>query len=79
MAIEIAETGNITVRRPNAEYLLKIRKGLVPLDEIIENAEKDIKRLDELYANSNLPDKIDDKFINDILLEIRHSLEKQKI
>ncbi len=74
MAVEIAKTGNINVRRPNAEYLLKIRKGLVSLEEIIENAENDIKGLDELYKNSNLPDKVEKEFVNDILLEIRHSL-----
>ena len=76
MAVEIAQTGNINVRRSNAEYLLKIRKGLVSLDEIIENAEKDIKGLDELYKNSNLPDSISREFVNEILLEIRHSLKK---
>jgi hypothetical protein len=74
MAVEIAETGKLNVRRPNAEYLLKIRKGLVSLDEIIDNAEKDIKNLDKLYANSNLPDKVDKEFVNEILLEIRHKL-----
>ena len=74
MAVEIAKTGTINVRRPNADYLIKIRKGLVPLDEIIENAEKDIKDLNELYANSNLPDNISPETLNEILLEIRHRL-----
>ena len=74
MAIEIAQTGNINVRRPNAEYLLKIRRGQVSLDEIIENAEKDIKSLDDIYKNSNLPDKVDKEFVNKLLLEIRHKL-----
>jgi len=74
MAMEIAQTGNIQVRRPNAEYLKKIRKGQVSLEEIIENAEKDIKGLDELYKNSNLPDKVDREFVNKLLLEIRHKL-----
>ncbi len=76
MAVEIAKTGEFNIRRSNAEYLLKIRKGLVSLDEIIENAEKDIEGLDELYKNSNLPDNVDSKFVNDILLEIRHALLK---
>lgn len=74
MAMEIAQTGNIQVRRPNAEYLLKIRRGQVPLEEIITQAEIDIIKLDELFKNSNLPDSIDKKFTNDILLKIRHSL-----
>ena len=74
MAMEIAQTGDIQVRRPNAEYLLKIRRGQVPLEEIIKQAEIDIKALDELYKNSNLPDKVDKEVVNNILLEIRHSL-----
>jgi len=74
MAMEIAQTGNIQVRRPNAEYLLKIRRGQVPLEEIISQAEIDIKALDELYKNSSLPDKVDKNVVNDILLEIRHKL-----
>lgn len=74
MAMEIAQNGTIQVRRPNAEYLKQIRKGQVSLDEIIANAEKDIKGLDELYKNSNLPDKIEKEFVNNLLLEIRHKL-----
>lgn len=74
MAMEIAQTGDIQVRRPNAEYLKKIRKGQVSLEEIIENAERDIKLLDDLYKNSNLPDKVEKEIVNEILLEIRHYL-----
>lgn len=74
MAVEIAQTGMINVRRSNADYLLKIRRGEVSLEEIIENAEADIKNLDELYKNSNLPDKVEKDVVNEILLEIRHKL-----
>jgi hypothetical protein len=72
MAIEIATDKNISVRRPNADYLLKIRRGEVLLDEIIETAEKDIERLEELYDNSDLPKSVDMDFLNELLLEIRH-------
>ena len=76
MAMEIAKTGDLNVRRPNADYLIKIRKGLVPLNEIIENAERDIKKLNELFEKSSLPDNVSDEFINEILLEIRHTVYK---
>lgn len=72
MAIEIARDKTITVLRPNAEYLLRIRKGEVPLDEIIEKAEQDIKGLDELYDKSDLPTTVDMDFVNKMLLEVRH-------
>lgn len=71
MAIEIATHKTINVRRPNAEYLLQIRKGEIPLDEIIRKAEEDIKGLDELFANSGLPAECDKDFVNDLLLQIR--------
>ena len=79
MAMEIATTGNISVRRPNAEYLLQIRRGEVSLDEIINQAEKDIKGLDELFSKSNLPDGIDLEVVNSLLLEMRHYGNKSKI
>lgn len=72
MAIEIATDKTINVRRPNADYLLKIRKGEVPLQEIIDKAEQDIIGLDEVYKNSDLPDDVDMDFSNKLLLEIRN-------
>jgi hypothetical protein len=71
VAMEIAETGKLNVRRPNADYLLSIRHGKVPLEDIIKQAEEDILKLDELYANSDLPEKVDMEFLNDLLLQIR--------
>ena len=70
-AIEIATQKTINVRRPNADYLLSIRRGEVPLNEIIEQAEKDIVGLEELFANSGLPKDVDKDFVNDLLLQIR--------
>ena len=72
MAIEIAQEKTINVLRPNAEYLLQIRRGEVPLDDIIAQAEKDIYELDTIYEKSDLPLSLDMKFINDLLLEVRY-------
>lgn len=72
VAIEIAKEGKLSVRRPNTDYLLKIKRGEVPLDAIITNAEERILGLDEIYANSNLPDNCDSEFVNKLLLEIRY-------
>lgn len=71
MAIEIATTGDLNVRRPNRDYLLSIRRGEVSLDDIINKAEEDVKGLDELYAKARLPEDSDPKFMNELLLEIR--------
>lgn len=72
MAIEIAREGRLVVRRNDAKELLKIRRGEVDLEKIIEKAEADIKMLDDVYAKSGLPDAVDMGFVNDLLLQVRH-------
>lgn len=70
-AKEIATLKTIQVRRPNAEYLLKIRKGLVPLQEIIDQSEQDIADLNLIFQNSDLPEDIDPNFTQELLTQIR--------
>lgn len=71
IAKEIAETGTFSVRRPNADYLLKIKHGKVPLKHIMDYANNQIAGLKELYDNSNLPDDVDPAFVKELLLKIR--------
>ena len=70
-ALEIAETGNLTVFRPNAAELLKIRKGECDLNEIIEQCEEKIAKMDELFRQSNLPDTVSLDFKHDLILQVR--------
>ena len=76
MAREIAEGKGINVKRENDDYLISIRKGEVDLQTLIDNAEKDIKEIDELFANSNLPSNVSDGLINEILINIRKETYK---
>lgn len=76
MAIEIAEQKKVIVRRPDAEELLRIRNGEAEYDDLLNEAETSIKLLDELYLNSDLPDKIDPQFVNDILINFRKNYYK---
>lgn len=71
VALEIATERTITVHRPNTDYLLRIRRGEVPFQEILAKAEEDIKNLDSLYENSSLPDNPDPGFVKNLLLDIR--------
>jgi hypothetical protein len=71
MAKEIATEGIINVRRPNADYLLSIRKGLVEPEKLIAEMTQDIKDLDELFKNSNLPVDCDKDVVNNLLIKIR--------
>lgn len=73
-AIEIATEGNLTIRRPNRDELLAIRKGDVPLSDIISKAEEDIRLMDQLYKSSKLPNEVDPEFVNDLLLAVREAV-----
>ena len=70
-AFEIASEGTLNVRRPNREELLKIRRGEVDLKSVIDKAEEDIKKLDEIYTKCNLPDEVSIDLLDDLLLELR--------
>jgi predicted nucleotidyltransferase len=59
---EIAEGKGIIVRRPNAAYLIEIRKGKHNLKSILESCREKLAHLDKAYENSNLPDKVDRGF-----------------
>jgi hypothetical protein len=79
MAREIAEGKGIIVRRPNAEELLDIRRGKVDLQSIIDKVELEIKEIDKLFEESDLPDSVDVNFINELIIKIRkevYSLNK---
>ena len=71
MSREIAEGKGIVVRRPNAKELISIRKGEVDLQTLIDKVEKEIVEIDKLFEESNLPDRIEDDFIHNLLINIR--------
>ena len=71
MAVEIAEQKKVIVKRPDAEELLKIRNGEMEYDDLLNEAENKIVLLDTLYEKSDLPDKINPNFVNDILVDFR--------
>lgn len=75
-AREIAEGKGIIVERPDAEELLKIRRGEVDLDKLIEWGENEILEINNVFEKSNLPDSVDKNFVNDILIEMRKEFYK---
>ena len=74
MSREIAEGLGIIVRRPDDGELLDIRKGKVDLQTLIDDVEREIKEIDELFKNSTLPDKVDKTFVNQLLVKIRKNI-----
>ena len=74
MAREIAEGKGINVRRSDAEYLISIRRGEIDLQTLIDEVEKEIVEIDELFANSDLPNDVDRNFVNELLIKIRKNI-----
>lgn len=75
--LEIAEQKTINVRRPNAEYLIGIRKGKYNLQEILDGCDEKMKRMDEAFANSNLPTHADRGELIKLVTKIRKEFYKQ--
>lgn len=73
MAKEIALTGECIIRRHDFQELLDIRQGKVSLQKLIESTNDLIQEVEELFEKSNLPDKIDTRFTNMLLKNIRSS------
>jgi len=74
MAREIAEGKGIVVRRPNAQELIDIRQGKVDLQSLIDHVEAEIKAVDDIYKNSTLPDFVDTKLVESILINTRKKI-----
>lgn len=76
MATEIGEGKGIIVRRPDAEDLLKIRRGEVDLDTLIDVADKAIENMDSVFDKSSLPNSVDKDLVNNLLVSIRSEFYK---
>lgn len=54
-AVEFLTTGEIVFPRPNADFLLSIRKGEIPYSEVSERIEQGLARVEEALQVSTLP------------------------
>ena len=71
MAEEIAKEGMLRVRRPNRDYLMKIRAGEFEYDELITMAEAKVESIKSAYSKSDLPEQPDTARLKEILVKIR--------
>jgi hypothetical protein len=71
MAEEIATLQEIIVRRPNRDFLLKIRRGEFEYADLVALATERIAKMPELYQNSTLQHEPDTKSIEAFLVKIR--------
>ncbi|MEM1123724.1 MAG: nucleotidyltransferase domain-containing protein [Bacteroidota bacterium] len=78
MAAEIARTGTFSVRRTTDKtFLWKVRMGEFSYDDLVQMTEDKIAVINELFEDSNLPEKPDLIKANNLLLEIRDSFYNQ--
>lgn len=71
MAQEIGRGEGIRVRREDREYLLSIRRGEIDLDSLIKEADQAINEMDLIFEKSDLPKKVDQNLVNNLLIELR--------
>lgn len=69
--IEIAQEKTINVRRPNADFLIEIRKGKHDLNKLLTEAEAKIEILNKAFEESDLPDKADMSLATKLITKIR--------
>lgn len=78
MAAEILEFGTITVRRPDREHLLTIRRGEFQYDDLIAQAEAKIAHIETLHKKSLLPDLPDRAALEGLLVSVREELYRAR-
>lgn len=71
MGTELAETGVLNVYRTDRDYLMKIRTGELPYDELLENAESLIEGLDKKFDESGLPNSMSQDTIDEIIWDMK--------
>lgn len=70
MAREILTTGEVNVRRPDAEELLAIRAGALSFDALLAEAERMEGELAALAASSALPETPDEERLDALCVEL---------
>ncbi len=75
MAKEIAEEGELKIRRPNRDFLLKVRSGEFTYDALVSQADEKLLAIQEAFERSSLPEAPDRDRLNETLIEIRRAFE----
>jgi hypothetical protein len=72
MAEEIARYKKVNVRRPEREYLLKIRAGEFSYEDLLKEADRKIALIQELFDKSDLPSSPNSTVAEQSLVSIRN-------
>jgi hypothetical protein len=76
MAIEIGRDREINVKRPNRDFLLKIKAGEFEYDDLLELANSKQQEMEVAFEESSLPEQPNKEFIKQLTYELRNELYK---
>ena len=71
MAIEIAEEGQVNVRRKDRKFLLKIKSGAFEYAELLSLAQEKRQQMEEAFECSSLPEQPNLSYIREITFQLR--------
>ncbi len=71
MAIEIAEEKRINVRRADRDFLLQVKAGEYEYEELLKMAEDKQAQMEKAFEKSDLPDRPDLAYIEDLSYRLR--------
>ena len=74
VALEIAETNSIHVKRKNRDELLAIKTGQYEYDTLLKMADDYIEKIEVAYTKSNLQENVNKNEIEKILVQMRNEL-----
>lgn len=77
-ATEIAREGEITLPRPNAEWLKQVKRGDYSYDDILKMADEKHAEMEAAFDASSLPERPDKERVSSLLLEMRDSLFREQ-
>lgn len=68
--LEVLESGDLRVRRPDADGLIAIRDGALSFDRLLGLASELQSRMEEAAARTSLPPDVDFEFVDGLALEM---------
>ena len=73
MAGEIAREGVLRIRRPNRDFLLRVRSGEFDYEDLVSRAEQQLVEVIDAFETCGLQDQPDRARVNRLLVEIRNA------
>ena len=78
MAAEIATEQQVNVRRPDRDFLLRVRQGEYTYEALMDMVNQKMETMQGLYASSPLPDEPDAHAANELLVALRTQLYAER-